>query len=175
MTVKWITYAQSHFDLDVQVASSLRQANIPPASVDVIYAEHVFEHLREPMEMMVQIEEALRDGGYLVVTVPNELHEIRYALRGLLFRRWAAIVSTGRKFHVGHINFFTPKTMVDIIERAGLVPVSYSTWGVASRRPMVTRSPLLKRWVKSVLFVTANWFDRGPNIEVFAVKGRPKA
>jgi len=165
-----VAYAQSHFGLDAQVATSLRQANIAPESVDVIYAEHVFEHLREPMEMLMQIKEALREGGYLVVTVPNELHGIHYPLRRLLFRGWAATVSTGRKFQVGHINFFTLKTMLNMVQRAGLMPVSYSTWGVAARGPMITRSPLFKRWVKSMLFVIANWFDRGPNIEVFAVK-----
>jgi 2-polyprenyl-3-methyl-5-hydroxy-6-metoxy-1,4-benzoquinol methylase len=165
-----VEYARDHFGLDVYVATSVRQVPLASNSVDVVYSEHVIEHLSDPLQALVQFRSILRPGGYLVITVPNELDEVRYFLRNTVFRAWAAKKSGGRKLEIGHINFFTLDTLADMVEQAGFAPVETSTWGVAARSPMVMRSSLFKRLIKKMLFGIAERFDKGPNIEVFAVK-----
>jgi 2-polyprenyl-3-methyl-5-hydroxy-6-metoxy-1,4-benzoquinol methylase len=165
-----VEYARHHLNLNVSVARSIRQAGIEPSSVDVIYSEHVLEHLVDPLGMLGEMREALREGGYLVITAPNELQEIRFLLRKSLFRRWAARKSSKRRLRIGHINFFSLETMLEMVQRAGFTPVYSSTWGVAARSPMVSRSAWPKRWIKQILFAAAACFNRGPNIEVFALR-----
>ena len=46
-------------------------AQIPPASFDIITLWQVFEHLRQPREVLQKINTLLRPGGLLVIAVPN--------------------------------------------------------------------------------------------------------
>lgn len=44
---------------------------LPDASVDFIYAQQVFEHLRDPLPVLRSLTRSLRPGGYVHITVPN--------------------------------------------------------------------------------------------------------
>jgi 2-polyprenyl-3-methyl-5-hydroxy-6-metoxy-1,4-benzoquinol methylase len=50
----------------------LEEASIPPGSVDAVHANHVLEHVPDPLSTLAAARTALRPDGLLVVEVPQE-------------------------------------------------------------------------------------------------------
>lgn len=63
-------YAQKRFDLTVDVGT-LRQAELPSNSFDVLTMWDVFEHLHTPWADVIEAHRLLADGGLLVLRIPN--------------------------------------------------------------------------------------------------------
>lgn len=51
--------------------SSLEKANLPAAHFDVVYLNHVFEHLRDPHVALRKIKGTLKPNGELILVVPS--------------------------------------------------------------------------------------------------------
>ncbi len=49
----------------------IEELNLPLKSFDLIIANHTLEHLQNPEEVLQKIHELLRDGGILLIDVPN--------------------------------------------------------------------------------------------------------
>jgi 2-polyprenyl-3-methyl-5-hydroxy-6-metoxy-1,4-benzoquinol methylase len=77
---------------------------------DVITANHVIEHVPEPVETLRAMKRLLAPGGFAWIGVPNASYPICRALKG---RR----VSTDLPCHLMH---FTPASMAEAGRRAGL-------------------------------------------------------
>ena len=88
-------------------------------SVDALVFGDVLEHLRDPWATLQSLSGLLRDGGALVACIPNISHwsivagllagRFDYAEEGLLDRT--------------HLRFFTLRSILDLVRRAGLTPV----------------------------------------------------
>ena len=86
------------------------------ASFDVVVLADVLEHLREPARALRDATELLREGGRLVLSVPNVAHG---ALRlALLQGRWS-YTETGLLDRT-HLHFFTRTSLLELVEGAGL-------------------------------------------------------
>ena len=86
------------------------------ASFDVVVLADVLEHLREPERALREATELLRDGGRLVLSVPNVAHG---ALRlALLQGRWS-YTETGLLDRT-HLHFFTRSSLLQLLEGVGL-------------------------------------------------------
>lgn len=84
---------------------------------DVIVMRHVLEHFAEPFQVLEKVARHLKPGGLLVVIVPN----INCIGRYLFDTRWTWVLPW-------HCNFFTPKSLPRMLERAGLsVAMKYQT------------------------------------------------
>jgi len=83
----------------------------PLEGFEVISAFEVLEHLFDPFDQVRQIAAALRPGGYLTLSVPND--------RSPYVRNPAD--PEGRPPY--HINYFQRRTIVTCLEKAGLQPV----------------------------------------------------
>jgi len=86
-----------------------QQARFAAGSFDVITANHVIEHLREPVSAMTRMAEWLADDGVLHVSVPNALGRRRHSFE---------------HFHFAHVHNFTPQTLLWAGMVAGLEPDS---------------------------------------------------
>lgn len=84
-----------------------QQAEFAPGSFDVITANHVLEHLREPVAALKRMAEWLADDGVMFVAVPNALGRRRNGFQ---------------LFHFAHVYNFTPRTLVWAGLVAGLEP-----------------------------------------------------
>jgi SAM-dependent methyltransferase len=90
------------------------------ASLDALVFGDVLEHLRDPWTTLAKLAGLLRDGGTLVACIPNVGHwsivagllagRFDYADEGLLDRT--------------HLRFFTQRSILDLVRRAGLTPVT---------------------------------------------------
>jgi SAM-dependent methyltransferase len=88
-------------------AEGWEEAALPAGSFDVISANHVIEHLRDPVAALGAIAGWLRPGGVAFIAVPD--------------------LSPSRKppferFHFAHVHNFVPETLLAAARRAGLEP-----------------------------------------------------
>lgn len=91
-------------------ATSAESLQLTSGSYDLITLWHVLEHLDEPQDVLVRAREGLRDGGRVVVAVPN-LDSLQAGLGG---DRW---------FHQDvprHAAHFTREGLLRLVARSGL-------------------------------------------------------
>lgn len=100
----YAAFARRAYGVDVIVAP-WQDLDLPAGSFDLITANHVIEHLREPVDALRALAGLLAPGGAIYVAVPNVL-----AKSGPAFER----------FHFAHVHNFTPDTLLWAGERAGL-------------------------------------------------------
>jgi 2-polyprenyl-3-methyl-5-hydroxy-6-metoxy-1,4-benzoquinol methylase len=78
---------------------------------DIITANHVVEHLPDPVETLRAMNRLLALGGFVWIAVPNAAYPICRALKG----RW---YSSDLPYHLMH---FSPASMAEARRRAGFV------------------------------------------------------
>jgi len=78
---------------------------------DVIVMRHVLEHFADPYQVLTKVRGHLKEGGLLVIIVPN----IDCIGRYLFGTKWSWILPW-------HCNFFTPSSIFRIAERACFTP-----------------------------------------------------
>ncbi len=113
--------------LDLAVARGLPVLNFdvvgewglpfPDDSFDGAILGDVIEHVRDPELLLGRVARTVVVGGFIVVSVPNVAF-IETRVR-LLFGRFD--YRQAGTLDRGHLRFFTRKTLVDTLERAGLV------------------------------------------------------
>lgn len=77
---------------------------------DIITANHVIEHVSEPVETLRAMKQLLAPGGFIWIAVPNAAYPICRALKGM----WH---SSDLPYHLMH---FTPASIATAGRRAGL-------------------------------------------------------
>ncbi len=82
---------------------------IEPASIDVVWASHVIEHMIDPPAFLAMVMHYLKPGGTLVVHIPSETSN-----RAKLGTSTWHIVNPP-----GHLWGFRPQTFRPIVERSG--------------------------------------------------------
>jgi len=95
---------------------------VPPKPLAVITAFDVVEHLPRPLPVLARLRQWLVPGGLLALTLPNAAS---LAAR-LLGRHWYYYVAPD------HVHHFTPRTIVRLLESAGLQHVAVQ----AIRKPL---------------------------------------
>ena len=85
-------------------------------SFDVVSFIQVLEHIPNPAPVLEAARYHLRSGGLLVVEVPSirSPHFLLYQLTGI---KWFARPPRGIIY--SHVNYFSPKTLVALIEQVG--------------------------------------------------------
>ncbi len=100
--------------------SDIFASNLEPGSVSVCTLFEVIEHVPDPRAFLARAVELTRPGGLIYLTTPNIASLDARILRG----DWNAL-------HVEHISYFTPKTLLAMIERSGLEAIELSTRNLA--------------------------------------------
>lgn len=76
---------------------------VPPASLDIVVAFHVLEHLSDPKAFMADARLALKPGGRAFIEVPNLMCGLK----------------TPDYVHPAHLTYFTPETLSRLARAAG--------------------------------------------------------
>jgi len=105
------------FDLFV---GTLEEARYPNELFDVVFCSSVLEHLWNPLKELKEINRILRANGLFVATgIPN-------------FNSFSIIIkrdSFKSNKPLGHLNYFTPKTLKILIEKAGFKVIRLDSFG----------------------------------------------
>lgn len=87
------------------------EVDLPHDEYDVICLYHVLEHVEDPVDLLRRLGELLAADGLLVIEVPN----FASAMAQRRGDRWAAVQLTEL-----HVSQFAPRTLRQLVERAGL-------------------------------------------------------
>lgn len=98
----------------------------PPGSFSAVVMWHVLEHIPEPEQELARVTKLLAPGGKLFLEVPNLASPIAWLLYR---RRWLGFETPD------HLFAFTARTLLPLIERAGLTVESVSRPVIASEFP----------------------------------------
>lgn len=82
---------------------------------DLIHINHVFEHLRDPLKTLRDVEKLMTDDGLVIIEVPNEFEALTQRARMLL-----GLDGSSETSYFQHEWFFTPQTLRRTCERSDL-------------------------------------------------------
>jgi 2-polyprenyl-3-methyl-5-hydroxy-6-metoxy-1,4-benzoquinol methylase len=123
------------YDID----SALPAAHV--GKYDCVVSIEVIEHLLLPRKLMEAARQALRPGGWLVVTTPFHGYwkNLALALTGKFDNHWRPLLD------FGHVKFFSRKTLTSLFEEFGFESIEFASIGrvaplarsmlVAGRKP----------------------------------------
>ena len=146
-----VKLARERYGLDITLGT-LETANFPANNFDVITFFHVLEHLPSPKQAVQTSSTLLKQGGYLVVAVPNDLESLKVKTKLLLQRLGLKKYSSSGKVVLPkvsldgsideiHLSHFTPSTLSYLLESNGFKVVSNSLdpYYVASGKQLVRK------------------------------------
>lgn len=111
-----VRYARDVFGLDV-IEGSIESWPGDGETYDVVTMFDVLEHLRDPVEAVRKIRNRLRDGGILVLEVPNQEGLLDRAA-GVAYRLgWRKPVSALYNLH--HLFYFSVRSLSRLLRDAG--------------------------------------------------------
>jgi SAM-dependent methyltransferase len=103
-------------------------AEIAPAGFDVVFLNHVFEHIAQPQGVLSLCHRLLSKSGKLFVVVPN-LAGLRARLSFAFLSRHFNVDERHRAFPI-HLFYFTPRTLVKTLESNGFRVAAVETFGL---------------------------------------------
>ncbi|MBX5492966.1 MAG: class I SAM-dependent methyltransferase [Chloroflexi bacterium] len=123
------------------IQGELREAALPPDSLDVVTLWHVLEHLPQPLEVLQEVHRLLRGDGLLVVEVPC-ITSPTFRLCG---ESWFPL-DVPR-----HLQHFSQQTLTRLLARAGFTPVRWQHYHRAQvARDFLARRPTARRQLEQL-------------------------
>lgn len=111
-----LSYAQDRSGMKI-VGGRFEDADLPDGYFDVVTMWHTLEHFYHPDETLKNVRGKLRDGGLLIIRVPNGAS-------------WDFSLGRAKWFHLDvprHLYHFSPDSLGRLIEQAGFRVISTST------------------------------------------------
>ncbi|WP_067454457.1 class I SAM-dependent methyltransferase [Actinomadura macra] len=93
-----------------------RYLPLPPSHFDLVLAMDVLDHIEDDARAAAEITRVLRPGGTVLLSVPSDMS------------LWSA-----HDVSLGRVRRYTPRTLTDLLENAGLLPIRVWSRGVLFR------------------------------------------
>lgn len=115
----WTRKAAAARQLENLHVGLLKDLSFPTGHFDVVYSNQVVEHLQKPKDDLAEIRRILRPGGLIYLNVPN------YQCLSILLGRDQFEMNKP----MGHLNYFTPRTLRALLEASKFHVIRTSTYG----------------------------------------------
>ncbi|MFG5101130.1 class I SAM-dependent methyltransferase [Campylobacter lari] len=79
---------------------------------DIVTSAHVMEHLRDPISVLRELKELIKDNGKIIIEVPNANDALLTIYQSNAFQNFS--------YQAGHLFLFNPNTLKILGEKAGL-------------------------------------------------------
>jgi 2-polyprenyl-3-methyl-5-hydroxy-6-metoxy-1,4-benzoquinol methylase len=107
--------AKKLFDVDLICSTFENFFEECTAKYNVVHLHHVLEHLRNPKEVLLKINEILEDNGKVILEVPNQFFVLKTELC-----TWFGRVPWKKPYNpYHHLYFFSPHTLEAMLRAAG--------------------------------------------------------
>ncbi len=138
MSESGIRIAQGKYPQVVYFRNSM-EVSLPQehrGAYDLVVATEVIEHLFRPRALLDRAKEALKPGGYIIVTAPYHGYwkNLALALTGKFDEHWHPL----RDY--GHIKFFSQQTLSMLLKERGF---GIKRWARVGRFPALARSMIV--------------------------------
>jgi SAM-dependent methyltransferase len=122
---------------------------------DAVTMWDILEHARRPLDLLASVRRTLAPGGIVALATPND-RNLLGLLAGALYRVSARrLTAPLRRFYIEqHFLYFTPRTITQLLSRAGLAVVELGLESTDLRR-LTLSSPV--RFGLEALFSVARW------------------
>lgn len=113
---------------------------LPAARFDAVFLGDVLEHLPRPLEALAEIRRSLRPGGIVVIAVPSTLNLLSGRAGMALYR----LLGRSKTVRIPpyHLFEYTPRTLRQVLERAGFRLLRLRQSAVPLRRMGLRGHPL---------------------------------
>jgi 2-polyprenyl-3-methyl-5-hydroxy-6-metoxy-1,4-benzoquinol methylase len=111
-------YARKNFALDI-FNGRLEESSFDTQFFDVIFLSHLLEHLEDPMGTLKIISRILKPDGVLIIKCPN----FGSLMSKIMRTDWGWLAPPEHLYH------FTPKTITNMLNKAGISDITISTIG----------------------------------------------
>ena len=115
-------------DVSSVVSKEIRERIKPSLSCyvsdkfDFVHSNHVLEHVDDPVLILRDLHASLKNGGVLLIEVPNEIVSLSTMMKRLMFMKSCSATSMYE-----HQHFFTIKSLSSALYRAGFSELQIST------------------------------------------------
>lgn len=101
-----------------------REARFSDSTFDAVTMWHVLEHVADPRGYLIESERVLKEGGILIVAVPN----VNSYLFNFFYRLWKGQAPQlfSRDAKEIHLYHFSPRTLTKMLDTAGFRVISLS-------------------------------------------------
>lgn len=144
--------ARERFGL-VLCAGNIEDQDLAPASFDVVFSSHVFEHLFAPLDAARRVTAWLKPNGLHMLEVPNQFEQLGSRLRRWHLRPRFQLPRTFLSIH--HTTFFSPRTLRRLVRESGCQPIHLRGIRYGDVRIFSQPTLFLKRAIGSVLGAAA--------------------
>jgi 2-polyprenyl-3-methyl-5-hydroxy-6-metoxy-1,4-benzoquinol methylase len=119
----------------------------PDASLDVVLAAEIIEHIVDTQGFLAEINRVLRPGGAVLLSTPNVLWW-KYRL-DLLRGRYLDVLDYRLRYGTdfGHVRVFTPALLQGLVAEAGFVEMRVAGKRLASISSLLETPRTLARWL----------------------------
>ncbi len=115
---KWVDVANPHCNGGLSAKPLDQVLAALPYKIDAFFCAHVLEHVPDPLSQLDLMARHMSDRGVAYLCMPN-IHNLRTIRRG--------VRDSAAYFFPMHLNYFTPKSLVDMVREVGLEPVQLET------------------------------------------------
>ena len=119
LNLKWVKDAHQYCSEKIIYGDATDVLDSINKKFDLFFISHVLEHLIDPIQLLKKVRENLSENGTIYINVPNG--------RSDRFKKLGRRSGIDYENFPQHLNFFTPRSIVDFAEKTGLKIISLTT------------------------------------------------
>ena len=122
--------------------------DIPGADFDFINTEQVFEHIAEPLEVLLHLKKGLKPDGVIKISVPTATNIDKRLAKMDWHAPRKSKFSLSPIAPLEHINYFRKQSLLSMADQAGMEPINH----LGSNRHLFSPlSKLVGQWLKELI------------------------